>query len=136
MAVRLHYELLKEFRDFAQTAPTAKAQMECISQRLHERVLQQQKMKSIKPAPVLSTGAVRSQGLRSPSLSALVLLLLIVLRVGSTLRRTFLGSIIGSSVLLAGLLFVLLSTSPTTLRWVVLSLVRIVTHFENSFACI
>jgi L-methionine (R)-S-oxide reductase len=34
----LHEELLREFRDFARTAPTAKSVMECISQRLHEKM--------------------------------------------------------------------------------------------------
>lgn len=34
----VHEELLREFRDFARTAPTAKAVMECICQRLHEKM--------------------------------------------------------------------------------------------------
>jgi len=33
-----HEELLREFRDFAKTAPTAKPVMELISQRLHEKM--------------------------------------------------------------------------------------------------
>ena len=32
----MHEELLREFQDFAKTAPTAKAVMERIAQRLHE----------------------------------------------------------------------------------------------------
>jgi hypothetical protein len=34
---RLHEDLLREFQDFAQTAPAAKCLMERISQRLHEK---------------------------------------------------------------------------------------------------
>jgi len=34
----VHQELLQEFRDFARTAPTHKAVMERISQRLHEKM--------------------------------------------------------------------------------------------------
>jgi L-methionine (R)-S-oxide reductase len=34
----VHEELLREFRDFAQIAPTAKAVMERIAQRLHEKM--------------------------------------------------------------------------------------------------
>src|SRR5271167_1238762 len=34
----VHEELLREFQDFAQTAPTAKSVMERISQRLHEKM--------------------------------------------------------------------------------------------------
>jgi L-methionine (R)-S-oxide reductase len=34
----LHEELLREFRDFARTAPTAKSVMERISERLHEKM--------------------------------------------------------------------------------------------------
>ena len=35
---RLHEDLLREFQDFAQTAPAAKSLMERISQRLHEKM--------------------------------------------------------------------------------------------------
>jgi L-methionine (R)-S-oxide reductase len=35
---RLHEDLLREFQDFAQTAPAAKSLMERISQRLHEKI--------------------------------------------------------------------------------------------------
>src|ERR1700690_586700 len=35
---RLHEDLLREFQDFAQTAPAAKSLMEQISQRLHEKM--------------------------------------------------------------------------------------------------
>jgi L-methionine (R)-S-oxide reductase len=34
----VHEELLREFREFAQTAPTAKSVMEHITQRLHEKM--------------------------------------------------------------------------------------------------
>jgi L-methionine (R)-S-oxide reductase len=34
----LHEELLREFRDFARTAPTAKSVMERVAQRLHEKM--------------------------------------------------------------------------------------------------
>jgi L-methionine (R)-S-oxide reductase len=34
----VHEELLREFKDFARTAPTAKSVMEHISQRLHEKL--------------------------------------------------------------------------------------------------
>ena len=36
--IRLHEELLREFQEFALTAPTAKSLMERISQRLHEKM--------------------------------------------------------------------------------------------------
>jgi L-methionine (R)-S-oxide reductase len=36
--IPLHEQLLKDFQDFAQTAPTAKSLMDCIAQRLHERM--------------------------------------------------------------------------------------------------
>lgn len=36
--IRLHDELLREFQDFALTAPTAKSVMEHLSQRLHEKM--------------------------------------------------------------------------------------------------
>jgi len=35
---RLHEDLLREFQDFAQTAPAAKSLMERIAQRLHEKI--------------------------------------------------------------------------------------------------
>jgi GAF domain-containing protein len=34
----VHEELLREFQDFALTAPTAESVMECIAQRLHEKM--------------------------------------------------------------------------------------------------
>jgi len=36
--MNVHKELLREFQDFALTAPTAKSVMEHIAQRLHEKM--------------------------------------------------------------------------------------------------
>ena len=36
--IRLHEELLREFQDFAQTAPTGTSVMERIARRLHEKM--------------------------------------------------------------------------------------------------
>ena len=36
--IPLHTQLLKDFQDFAETAPTAKSLMERVSQRLHEKM--------------------------------------------------------------------------------------------------
>jgi len=76
-------------------------------------------------------GPVGFTSLGSPPLFALILLFLILLQFVVALSGTFLGAVISSLLLPAGLL--LLFPLPTALRRVVLSLVRIVGHCKDSF---